>query len=102
MARLLNLSGYSVRTATNCADARALCSTERFDLLISDLGLPDGTGYDLMRELLDRNCATRGIAISGYESAEDLELSRQSGFSEHLTKPVAFDELRDAIRRVIA
>jgi CheY-like chemotaxis protein len=101
MARLLNLSGYHVETATSYADAVALCEQKQFDLLISDVGLPDGTGYDLMRQMLDRACATKGIAVSGYGSQQDVQDSIQAGFSEHLVKPVAFDALRDAIKRVI-
>ena len=101
MARLLNLSGYHVETATNYHDAISLCQQKQFDLLISDVGLPDGTGYDLMREMLDRECATKGIAVSGYGSQNDVQQSIQAGFSEHLVKPVAFDALREAIRRVI-
>ena len=101
MARLLNLSGYHVETATSYRDAVALCEQKQFDLLISDVGLPDGTGYDLMREMLEKECATRGIAVSGYGSQQDVQESIQAGFSEHLVKPVAFDALRDAIKRVI-
>ena len=101
MARLLNLSGYEVQTATCYAEAVALCERGRFDLLISDVGLPDGSGYDLMREMLGRACATKGIAVSGYGSQQDVQESLQAGFSEHLVKPVAFDTLREAIRRVI-
>ena len=101
MARLLNLSGYQVETATTYRDAVALCAQKQFDLLISDVGLPDGTGYDLMREMLEKECATKGIAVSGYGSQTDVQQSIQAGFSEHLVKPVAFDALRDAIRRVI-
>lgn len=101
MARLLNLSGYQVHTANSYADAVALCGEHRFDLLISDVGLPDGSGYDLMREMLENKCATKGIAVSGYGSQQDVQESLQAGFSEHLVKPVAFDALRDAIQRVI-
>src|SRR6185436_2826427 len=62
MARLLNLSGYNVRTASTYRSAIEICDEEQFDLVISDVGLPDGSGYDLMREMLDRACTTKGIA----------------------------------------
>jgi CheY-like chemotaxis protein len=101
MARLLNLSGYDVHTASCCNDALQLCEEVQFDLVISDVGLPDGTGYDLMRQMLDRQCTTKGIAVSGYGSEKDVEDSLRAGFSLHLVKPVAFDDLRDAIQRTI-
>jgi DNA-binding NtrC family response regulator len=101
MARLLNLSGYNVQTADCVANAIKLCEKNEFDLLISDVGLPDGSGYDLMREVINRRCTSKGIAVSGYGSEQDVELSIRAGFSLHLVKPVAFDTLRDAIMRII-
>jgi DNA-binding NtrC family response regulator len=101
MARLLNLSGYSVQTAKTVTSAIKLCESSKFDLLISDVGLPDGTGYDLMRAVLNRRCTLKGIAVSGYGSEDDVQLSLSAGFAEHLVKPVAFDTLCEAIMRVI-
>ena len=101
MARLLNLSGYAVETASTFASALKICDQQRFDLLISDVGLPDGSGYDLMREMLDRQCTTKGIAVSGYGTEKDVEDSIRAGFALHLVKPVEFEVLCDAIRRVI-
>jgi CheY-like chemotaxis protein len=101
MARLLNLSGYKVHTAGNFASAIKLCEANQFDLLISDVGLPDGSGYDLMREVLNRRCTSKGIAVSGYGTEQDVEQSLRAGFSAHLVKPVNFEDLRDTILRVI-
>jgi CheY-like chemotaxis protein len=101
LARLLNLSGYQVHCAGTYQAAIRMCTEQEFDLLISDVGLPDGSGYDLMREVLTRRCTSKGIAVSGYGTEQDVEQSLQAGFSEHLVKPVEFDALRDAIRRVI-
>ena len=101
MARLLNLSGYAVRTANTYRSAIEICDEEQFDLVISDVGLPDGSGYDLMREMLDRACTTKGIAVSGYGTEKDVEDSLRAGFTVHLVKPVEFEVLCDAIRRVI-
>src|SRR5688500_17253533 len=77
MARLLNLSGYHVHTANTYRSAIEKCDEESFDLLISDVGLPDGSGYDLMREMRERMCATKGIAVSGYGTEKDVEDSRR-------------------------
>jgi CheY-like chemotaxis protein len=101
MARLLLLSGYEVDTATTCARAITLCDEKEFDLLISDVGLPDGSGYELMRQMLERRCTTRGIAVSGYGSEQDVEQSLRAGFSAHLVKPVEFNALRETIAKVI-
>ena len=70
-----------------------------FDLIISDLGLPDGSGLDVMRQLRDRY-AGRAIALTGYGMESDIAASRAAGFAEHLTKPVDLAALDAAIRRV--
>ena len=101
LTRLLHLSGYHVHCADSKSAALRLCDEHQFDLLISDVGLPDGTGYDLMREISARRCASKGIAVSGYGADTDVQQSLQAGFSEHLVKPVQFDTLRDAIRRIV-
>ena len=101
MARLLNLSGYSVETANTCAAARQICERERFDLLISDVGLPDGTGYELMRQVREAASVPLGIAVSGYGSEQDVAESLQAGFSAHRVKPVAFDTLCSTIQKII-
>ena len=101
LTRLLNMSGYRVHCADCYSAALRLCDEHQFDLLISDVGLPDGSGYDLMREVIARRCASKGIAVSGYGTENDVKQSLQAGFSEHLVKPVQFDTLRDAIRRIV-
>jgi len=101
LSRLLNLSGYDVACADSYTTAIQLCDRQQFDLVISDVGLPDGNGYDLMREVLSRRCASRGIAVSGYGSERDVQESLEAGFSVHLVKPVAFDTLKDAIKKII-
>jgi CheY-like chemotaxis protein len=64
---------------------------------VSDLGLPDGSGHDLMRELKSRY-GLSGIALSGYGMEEDVHQSREAGFDRHLTKPVSIQVLAAAIR----
>jgi CheY-like chemotaxis protein len=100
LVRLLGAIGYTVTHARDVASARE-AARAGFDLLISDLGLPDGTGHDLMRELC-RERPVRGIALSGYGMESDLSRSRDAGFQEHLTKPVNIEQLRAAIERVAA
>ena len=81
-----------------CAAAEA----EPFDLLISDLGLPDGSGTDLLGELLRRSAVgkVKAIALSGYGMEQDLQRTRDAGFSEHLIKPVDMDKLQAVVQRL--
>jgi PAS domain S-box-containing protein len=101
MLRLLGHSRYDVKIARNVAGAQRLAEQNPFDLVVSDLGLPDGSGIELMRTLRER-FGLRGIAISGYGMEEDLAQSKAAGFAEHLVKPITFEALEAAIRRVTA
>ncbi len=98
MARLLKNLGHDVITAGTMSEAIKRIDTEPFDLLISDIGLPDGSGLDVMRELKRRGHVP-GIAISGYGHDEDLRRSQEAGFAEHLVKPVNADDLAASIHR---
>jgi PAS domain S-box-containing protein len=98
MAALLELAGHDVRAAPDLRTARQLAESYAFDLVVSDLGLPDGSGFDLMRELRDRY-GLQGIAVSGFGMEEDLRRSHESGFREHLVKPVDIEKLKAAIAR---
>ena len=75
-------------------------AAEQFDVLVSDLGLPDGTGYDLMKQIRHRP-EIKGIALSGYGMEEDVRQSSEAGFAEHLVKPVDLAKLRGAIDRAL-
>jgi PAS domain S-box-containing protein len=99
LSRLLQKRGHVVRSVATVLEARKAAADEEFDLVVSDLGLPDGTGFDLMRELKTRY-ALRGIALSGYGMEQDIQKSREHGFDLHLTKPIDVQKLEGAIRRV--
>jgi signal transduction histidine kinase/ActR/RegA family two-component response regulator len=101
LASVLRQRGHDVVTADRVASARAAVdqATVPFDLLLSDIELPDGDGLYLMRELNTRR-PMPGIAVSGFGAPEDLRLSREAGFLDHLTKPVDLNQLDAAIRRV--
>ncbi|HEY2291127.1 MAG TPA: PAS domain S-box protein [Thermoanaerobaculia bacterium] len=102
MADLLELMGHEVTLAGSVSAALAAAEeiqAQGIDLVVSDLGLPDGSGQDLMRELI-RLYGWKGIALSGYGMEEDVRRSREAGFARHLTKPVDLDTLRAAIRQV--
>jgi signal transduction histidine kinase len=97
LVRLLRRYGHDVFTAENVERALAVAATHSFDLVISDLGLPDGNGIDLMRQLA-KDYGLRGIALSGYGMPEDRAKTQQAGFLAHLVKPINFDQLQSALQ----
>ena len=99
MKRLLSRRGYKVQMANTVNDALKLAESSSFDLLISDIGLPDGTGLELMQQLQEKR-PVRGIALTGFGMEEDIERSHAAGFTEHLTKPISLQQLQAAIDRV--
>ncbi|HEY4574471.1 MAG TPA: response regulator, partial [Thermoanaerobaculia bacterium] len=103
MADLLRLLGHEVTVAGDVASAlsagEAAASGGGLDLLISDLGLPDGSGLDVMRAL--SRFRVPGIALSGYGMEEDVRRSHEAGFRRHLTKPVGMPQLRAAISEMV-
>ena len=100
LLRLLERSGYEVGYASNVDMAQQLADAKHFDLVISDLGLPDGNGLDLMRQLRAKH-ALPGIALSGYGMDEDRAASKAAGFAEHFTKPIDSERLRVAVARLV-
>ncbi len=101
LARLLRRRGHHVISARSMREGLAAAAKENFDAVISDLGLPDGTGFELMAKLRSAH-GLRGIALSGYGMDEDLRRSREAGFGAHLTKPVDFGQLERALEDLIA
>jgi CheY-like chemotaxis protein len=83
---ILTQKGHSVQTAATAKAALALADNHPFDLVISDLGLPDLSGTSLMRILRERY-SLRGVAVSGYGMEKDIRESKSAGFDHHLTKP---------------
>jgi CheY-like chemotaxis protein len=102
MRMVLAADGHSIETAGDVATALELAGQHAFDLLLSDLGLPDGSGYDLMRQLRERGHKFPAIALSGYGQGEDIERSRRAGFAAHLTKPASREAVVEAVASVTA
>lgn len=100
LTALLESLGHKVKVAGTIADALQAASAHSYDLLISDIGLPDRSGVDLMRELRRSGSTIKGIALSGYGREEDIQRCREAGFAEHLTKPVDIDLLEQAVARL--
>lgn len=99
LSMALELGGSRVSACKTVLEALGTLESERFDLLISDLELPDGNGRELMKALHDRGCLS-AIALSGHGSVEDVDLSLAAGFAVHLTKPVTLSQLETAINQV--
>lgn len=99
LAILLKSRHYDVSLAGSVAAARSLIANERFDFLISDIGLPDGNGFELMREMKSTG-DVRGIALTGYGMEEDMDRTRDAGFTVHLTKPILAESLDQALAQL--
>ena len=97
MAEVLEVLGHKVSVATTVADALALAQNESFDLLVSDIGLPDGSGLDIARAWQGLQPGKPSVAITGYGMDEDIRRCRDAGFNDHLTKPVNFARLEALI-----
>ena len=93
---LLTVRGYDVRIVHSVADALRAAAADRVDLLISDIGLPDGSGLDLMRQISPRP-QMGAIALSGFGMEDDLRQSLDAGFVCHLIKPVDTRQLEATI-----
>ena len=100
MKMMLERRGYDITVAHSAGQAVEKTREQDFDLLISDIGLPDRSGYELMSELRQSK-GLRGIALSGFGMDADVDKAREAGFSEHLTKPINFDRLEEAIRQLL-
>jgi signal transduction histidine kinase/CheY-like chemotaxis protein len=100
LTRVLSRSGHDVLSAESVASALRTARSTRPDVLVSDLGLPDGTGNEIMHELRKTRPDLPGIALSGYGMESDVKLSKEAGFMEHIVKPVEIDTLIKAIERV--
>jgi CheY-like chemotaxis protein len=96
LVRLVEARGFNVLSAHSLAEARALVAAHDIGFLISDLGLPDGNGGDLMKELRDR-LGISGVALTGYGMDADIAHAREMGFALHLTKPIQIGDLEKAL-----
>ena len=96
---LLTRLGHEVLSAENMTEALRISEAENFDLLLSDIGLPDGSGLELIRQIRQTR-EVNAIAVSGYGMDEDIQRSQEAGFLEHLTKPISLVRLQEVIDRI--
>lgn len=101
LSRLLNHFGHEISTAGDARSALDMISSKEFDVVLCDIALPDGNGYDVIAEA-KRTRAVKAVAISGFAARDDIERGRNAGFDFHLAKPVDFHELRSVLGQIAA
>ena len=99
MTQMLNEMGHSIVKANSVASAVEVLTRDKIDLIISDIGLPDGNGVTLIYAVR-QFCQVPAIAITGYGTPEDVERCLNAGFDKHLTKPVVYRLLGQSIAEV--
>jgi len=99
LARVLSRQGHSVEVAGTLEEARGLAADRTFDIALCDLGLPDGDGCDLMREL-QAQYNIKGIALTGFGMPQDVERAKDAGFCAHLLKPIMFTDLENLLEKI--
>jgi CheY-like chemotaxis protein len=96
---LLGHFGHSISAADNVESALAFVRAKHFDAIVSDLALPDGSGYDVIREA--KRCQQlTGVALTANAEDDDIACGRDAGFDYHLTKPIDFAQLRDVLGHI--
>ena len=96
LSRLLTHFGHDISVADCTESAKEIVNTKEFDVILSDIGLPDGSGYDVITHA-KRKQPLKGVALTGFGMDEDIRKSKEAGFDFHLTKPVDFAELRTVL-----
>ena len=99
LARLLQHFGHEISVADSSQSAFAMIDAREFDVILSDIGLPDGSGYDIMTEV-KRTRPVKGVALTGFGTDDDIRRSKEAGFDFHLIKPVDVHELRSILSQV--
>jgi CheY-like chemotaxis protein len=96
---MLEEMGHNILSANSVASAVDVLTREKFDLIVSDIGLPDGNGVSLIHAVR-AFCDAPAIALTGYGMREDVERCLNAGFNKHVTKPVTFEMLQQIIAEV--
>jgi len=101
LSNLLTHFGHEISVADDAESARQIIRSKEFDVVLADIGLPDGSGYDLIAEA-KRKRPIKAVALTGFGSPDDIERGKEAGFDFHLTKPVDFHELRAVLGQIAA
>ncbi|MEK6283607.1 MAG: PAS domain S-box protein [Acidobacteriota bacterium] len=102
LGKLLEMEGAFVELAKSGEEALEIAGRKRFDLVISDISMPEMDGYQLLASLreLPEMGEVPAVALTGYGRANDIERALEEGFAEHLTKPLDLDKLLQIVRRL--
>ncbi len=99
LSRLLTHFGHEISVAEGAQSAQEIIDSKEFDVVLCDIALPDGSGYDLIAKA-KRKRPVKAVALTGFGSTEDIERGKQAGFDFHLTKPVDFHDLRTVLGQI--
>ena len=99
LARLLDHFGHKISVADTAHSALQFLQSKAFDVILSDIVLPDGSGYDIVSQAKQKQ-AVKAVALSGLDREEDIRRGKEAGFDFHLSKPVDFHELRTVLNQV--
>jgi CheY-like chemotaxis protein len=101
LSRLLNHFGHEISVADGAQNALNIIDSKEFDVVLCDIALPDGSGYDVIAQAKRRR-SVKAVALTGFGTSEDVERAKEAGFDFHLTKPVDFHELRAVLGQIAA
>ena len=101
LSRLLSHFGHEISVADGAQVALNMIDSKEFDVVLCDIALPDGNGYDVIAKA-KRKRSVKAVALSGFAATEDIERGREAGFDFHLAKPVDFHELRAVLGQIAA
>lgn len=99
LSRLLSHFGHEISAADSKQSALEMIAAKRFDVILSDIGLPDGDGYDVISHA-KRQQEITGVALTGFDRDEDIQRGKEAGFDFHLSKPVDFHQLRTVLGQI--
>jgi CheY-like chemotaxis protein len=99
LARLLDHFGHQTSVADSTHSALQFLQSKTFDVILSDIGLPDGSGYEVVSQAKQKQ-AVKAVALTGFDREEDIRRGKEAGFDFHLSKPVDFHELRTVLNQV--
>jgi CheY-like chemotaxis protein len=99
LSRLLSHFGHEISLAEGAERALEIIASKEFDVVLSDIVLPDGTGYDVISEA-KRKQPVKAVALTGFGATEDIQRGKEAGFDFHLTKPIDFHELRTVLAQI--
>ena len=101
LSRLLRHFGHEISLAEGAQNALNIIDSKELDVVLCDIALPDGSGYDLIAEA-KRKRPVKAVALTGFGAPDDIERGKEAGFDYHLTKPVDFHELRSVLGQIVA